>query len=191
MSKDTFADLAHSGSLYLPTRTIFATGEVDDTMYELISKNLHILDSTEGTITIILNSEGGDVFAGYGIYDLIKSCRNYVRIYIVGSCMSMATVILQAADERISLPNTWCMVHVGSMSLGEQHAINSERWLEWSKKENARTVEIYWEKIKQRKPRYKKQDLIELLKFDTIMSAQEMLDLGLIDNIQEQIEYGG
>jgi ATP-dependent Clp protease protease subunit len=159
-------------------------------MYEYMSKNLHILDSSEGTITIILNSEGGDVFAGYGIYDLIKSCRNYVRIYVAGSCMSMATIVLQAADERISLPNAWFMVHIGSFGMEPQHSMNTERWLEWSKKENANTVEIYWEKIKQKKPRFKKQDLIEMLKFDTIMSAKQMLELGLIDSIQEQIEYG-
>lgn len=188
--KDGAVDSAHSTGLYLPTRTIFISGEVDDSMYDQASKNLHVLDSTEGTITIILNSQGGDVFAGYGIYDLIKGCRNYVRIYAAGSVMSMATVILQAADERISLPNTWHMIHVGSFGTEEQHARNTERWLEWSKKENSRTVDIYWEKIREKKPRYKKQDLIQMLNFDTIMNSDEMLELGLIDRIEDSIEYG-
>ena len=70
-------------------------------------------------IYIVLNSPGGDVFQGFAIYNFIKAFVNKgieINIIGVGNVASMATVILQAATRRLSLPQTQFMIHQISQS---------------------------------------------------------------------------
>src|SRR5271166_6582243 len=109
-------DRFHDYSIHIPSRTIFMGTEnlsetdfeesgVDTSMAERQIKNLHLLDSiSKDEITILMNNIGGDVIHGMAIYDAIRSCQSHITIKVLGHAMSMGSIILQAADERLMLP---------------------------------------------------------------------------------------
>ena len=183
MSKDNILSQVHNENIDMRRRIIWVHGSVDDDMFEKFSKNMHMLEQTSGTITIKMCSEGGYVSYGWGIYDLIKASKNYVRVIVETKCESMATVILQAADERVMYPNSRMMIHVGTESYDEQHPEDIKRWKEWGEKDEKKTRDVYMERIKEKRPRYTRKQLNDLLTFDTIMNPKEAIKLGLADKV--------
>jgi ATP-dependent protease ClpP protease subunit len=181
------ADQFHDKDLHIPTKTMLLEGDVDEDMYKKATKNLHILDQIDNNkpITIKMNSSGGEVIQGLAIYDLIKTCKNYVRIIVEGPCESMATVILQAADERVMLQNSHLMLHFGSHEYPSDHPMNIERWKAKVDHDEKVCQDIYLKKIKEKKKRFTKKDLQNLLTFDTILTSKEAITLGLADIVKE------
>lgn len=178
----------HDYGINLSTKTTWIEGEIDKDAANRLSKNLAMLDAIQNgkTITIRMSSEGGCVTQGLRMYNLIKRCKSYVRIIVEGCAESMATIILQAADERVILPDAHLMVHIGSESYPEDHPENIERWKEKSLQDEKRCQDIYLGKIKEKKKRFTRNQLKELLRFDTIMTAKEAIDYGLIDRIEDE-----
>jgi len=176
----------HEYGIYYPRRSIDLFGDIDHDMFVNVFKNLHALDGTQGTINIFINSEGGCTTAGRAIYDAIKGCQNYVRAMVYGEASSMASIILQAADERLMSPGSYIMIHAGEEATSG-HPENKKRWDDFLKKEEEWFYSVYMEKIKNAKPRYTKDKLKKLLTFDTILYAKEAISLGLADRISETI----
>ena len=187
MSKDinTIISNFHDCGLYLPTRSVDISGDVDLEMYQKTLRNLHILDSMNGTINVFIHSEGGDLTYCKAIYDLIKGCRNYVRGMVYGEASSSASIFFQACDERLMAPNAELMIHIGEEATGG-HPENKARWDAKYKRDGVWMQDVYLEKIKQIKPRYTRKRLTDLLRFDTILSAKEAIELGLCDRIEDK-----
>ena len=191
---DEMATLYHEHGVCLRTRTVFIDGDNDEENFEITMKsarrdikNLQLLDSLspEGTrpIYVRLNCSGGDVLAGMAIYDAITSCVNKVIVY-AHNAMSMGSIILQAGDERILYPNATVMIHNGTVSrAGSPKTV--ENWQKYDKSMDTRHEDIYLAKIKEKKPRFTRKQLQDMLEHDTILSAQEAVDLGLADKILE------
>ena len=158
---------------------------VDFLMAERVIKGLHYLDSkaTNG-ITIKMNNVGGDWYHGMAIYDAIKSCKNRVTIIVYGHAMSMGSIILQAADHRIMMPHSRLMIHVGSNGF-YGHSTNFDRWAEENKRINEEMYAIYLKRIKEIKPRFKKDKVVEICKFDSFYTAKETVALGLADEVYD------
>lgn len=182
----------HDYGLHIPTRTIqypAPTGDcdIDQAGVNRTIANLHILESlNQNPITLILNSYGGDVYQALGLYDFIKSMHSEVYIRTIGACMSGATLILQAGDKRSISANTTFMMHVGESSYGD-HSNNVRNWVKY---ENSVIVpkmkEIYAGRMI-RLPKESNASLSKrintLLDFDTILTADEVVKLGLADEI--------
>ena len=96
--------------------------------------------------------------------------------------MSMATVVLQAADKRIMGEHARMMVHVGGMTV-EGHFKNVKRAVEEVDELDKICMEIYLDKIHEVNSDFKKSQLQKMMDFDTYISAQKCLELGLIDEI--------
>jgi ATP-dependent Clp protease protease subunit len=92
-------------------RHIGIVGDVTERMLLYFQTGLWLLDGSDKPITVYLTSNGGDIYAGLGIYDAIKACTSPVRVVGRGYICSMATAILQAGDERILEPNCTVMAH--------------------------------------------------------------------------------
>lgn len=197
MSKKTVRDdieqmMFHN--IYLPTRTIYMGSGSDDAdsgesgtdfrMAETIIKTLSILGSQDQDkpITILLNNLGGDVYHGLAIYDAIKLCPSPIIIKAYGYVMSMGAIILQAADERVMAPNAKMMIHSGDTAV-IGHVKNVYRWVEEGKKLDRTCELILLDKIREKHLVYKLKDLQKLLDFDTFLSAEEAVNLGLADRI--------
>jgi len=177
-------ELFHSNNISIESRSILLSGEVDLDMFQEFFKNFHVLNSTEGTITIYINSEGGDLDQGKAIYDIIKSSKSYVRGVVYGEASSAASLILQACDERAMSKNSYIMIHIGQEG-NSGHPDNRARWEAKYKLDSEWMMKVYLEKIKEKKPRFTKNKLTEMLRFDTILSAKEAIDLGLLDRVEE------
>ena len=183
--KEDHIDKFHDYGIYLPTRTIEIFGEIDEEMATKVIRNLHILDNTkEGTVTIKLMSEGGCVTSGLAIYDAIRAMKNYVRVICYGNVESMATVVLQAGDERLMTPDSYLMIHEGHQET-KVHPKNKKRWDDFIEILDKRCLDIYLEKIKQKKPRFTRKKLQDLLVFDTILQPKQVIELGLADKLIE------
>lgn len=156
---------------------------VDAVMAERAIKALTLLDQSDGDITIILNNPGGDWFHGMAIYDAIRQCKNHVIVKVYGMAMSMGGVILQAADERIMMPNAKFMMHYGSMGMQETHAKIFKKWADESERINDDMEQIFLEKMREKDPDFKLKKLKEMLDYDTILTAEETVKLGLADKV--------
>jgi ATP-dependent protease ClpP protease subunit len=180
-----YIDLFHERSVFIPTKTIKLTGDVDEDMYNLAVSNLHALDSTPGSITIKLMSDGGSVSIARAIYDLILGCKNEVRIQCYGEVSSSASIILQASDLRIMSPNSKIMIHVGSESVPQDHPRNVDRLYEQHRLDEKWIEDVYLNKIKEKKKRFTRNQLKDIMIFDKYLSPKDSLELGLIDQIGE------
>ena len=78
-------DQFHQYNVYTPARLIYLTGEInEDTATEFI-KNIRLMDHvTDKDITVLINSEGGDIHNGMAIYDAIRECNSKVITHAVG-----------------------------------------------------------------------------------------------------------
>ena len=180
--KDNIQNFHDYGS-FIPTRTIVMFGDIDSENAETWIKNIHILDSVTGTINIKLNSPGGSVESAKIIYDSILECKNMVRITCYGYVESAATLILMAGDERIMLPSSKLMLHVGEEAIASNHPKNVESQYNDYKDEAKWMEDVYLKRIKQKKSRFSRQRLKEMLIFDRYIKPKEAISLGLINHI--------
>lgn len=162
---------------------------VDAALSERVIKGLHILEknapSGDKPIFLIINNPGGDEIEGLAIYDCIKSCKNHVTAKVFGKCWSMAGYILQAADERIMTPTSSFMLHEGTRELPHDHPRIVKNWNTWYDHVDEFLLDLYLTKIRQKHPEFSRKKLEDMLKFDTILTAQQAVDLGLADSIME------
>lgn len=157
----------------------------DFQMAERMTKALHILDAqAERDITVVMNNPGGHWYHGMAIFDAIKGCRSHVTIRATGYVMSMGSVILQAADKRIMTPNARMMIHYGTDAF-DGHSKIFKRWAVEADRVNREMEDIYLSKIQAKHPDFTRAKLQKMLNFDTILTAQEAVDLGLADEILE------
>ena len=102
-------------SRLLKDRIIFLSGEVEDHMANLIIAQLLFLESEDPDrdIHLYINSPGGVVTAGMGIYDTMQYLKAPVSTICVGQAASMGAVLLAAgaAGKRFALPNARIMIH--------------------------------------------------------------------------------
>ena len=102
-------------SRLLKERIIFVTGVVEDNMAALIVAQLLFLESEnpKKEISLYINSPGGVVTAGLGIYDTMQFIRPAVATLCIGQAASMGSLLLTAGEKnmRASLPNSRIMVH--------------------------------------------------------------------------------
>ena len=120
---DTILD-THSFGLDVDHREIYLHSYISNTdedpgvdyrMASHFAKNIRILDLiNEKPIIIHMHSIGGDWNDGMSIYDSIKICKSHVTIVVYGQAESMSSIVLQAADTRVMMPNTYFMCHFGS-----------------------------------------------------------------------------
>lgn len=101
--------------MMLRQRTIFMGGEVEDFSADALISQLLLLDSQDPTkdIKLFINSPGGSVTAGMGIYDAMLLCRADVQTFCFGLAASMGAFLLGAGKrgKRHSMPNSRIMIH--------------------------------------------------------------------------------
>lgn len=96
-------------------RIIFLGTEIDDYTANVLQAQLLYLDSVDNSmdISIYINSPGGSVTAGLGIYDTMQFISSKVATICTGMAASMAAVLLVAGEEgkRSALPHSRVMIH--------------------------------------------------------------------------------
>ena len=156
--------------------------EVNDYSAQNIIKGLHILEQ-EGQEAITINwlSYGGDWDAGMAIHDYIKGCKSHITMKCYGRVRSMGTIILQAADSRLLSSNCMFLIHYGQAAF-ESTEKDFERFTEQLIRDRSVMENIYLEKIREKRPRYSRERLAELMQHDKYMTPKEAVDIGLADD---------
>ncbi|MDY4523455.1 MAG: ATP-dependent Clp protease proteolytic subunit [Treponema sp.] len=100
---------------FLKTRQIILTGEINKELADSIVRQLLILDSEDEKtpIYMYIDSPGGDVDAGFAIFDMIRFINAPVYLIGMGLIASAATLVLLSVDKefRIGLPNSRYLIH--------------------------------------------------------------------------------
>jgi ATP-dependent Clp protease protease subunit len=181
-NKSSDFDILMEHGIDIRGRIIYLQGDVDKAVIHSRIKLLNYLDKTTGDITVVLDTEGGDVNLGFSFYDELRDCRNEVTIRVSGVAMSMGSIILQSGDKRTITKNSKIMIHRGEMAV-EGHFTDVQRAVADNKDMDDRCVNIYLEKIKESKPKFSRSQVQKMMDFDTYISAQRALELGLVDEI--------
>lgn len=188
--KDSISNL-FDYDLCIETRTITFFDEINEESASRFLKALHLLDNyEEGSITVLLTTEGGDVGAGLKMLDAVRLLKNPSRCICYAGVESMGTVLLQAFSERCMTPNSYLMIHSGeSGAIGK-----SKDRAEWNRlldyQEDVCLSE-YLQKINDRqilkkKKKHTKESLTKMMDFDKILLPKEAIALGLVDFIIEE-----
>lgn len=102
-------------------RIILAHGMIDDAfLTSLRARLVHLMTVSKKPITVYLNTVGGLITSGLGVYDLVHSITKECPVNIVatGACMSMGVIVLQAGTKRLATPNTTFLLHELQMTAG-------------------------------------------------------------------------
>ena len=171
-------------SRLLKERIIFLTGQINDTVASLVTAQLLFLEAEDPKkeIYLYINSPGGLVTAGLGIYDTMQYVKPDISTLCIGQAASMGSFLLSAGKKgkRFSLPNSRIMVHQPSAGFQGQATdieIHANEVLALKKRLN----EIY------SKHTGKTVDEIKTaLERDNFMTADSAKAFGLIDEVVEK-----
>ena len=171
-------------SRLLKERIIFLTGSVNDNVSSLITAQLLFLESEnpKKEISFYINSPGGLVTSGLGIYDTMQYIKPPVSTLCIGQASSMGSFLLAAGDKgkRFSLPNSRIMIHQPSAGYQGQATdieIHAKEILALKERLN----KIYSKHTKKSESEIKK-----ALERDNFMTPNEAKDFGLIDEVVEK-----
>ena len=171
-------------SRLLKVRIIFLVGPVNDSVSTLVTAQLLFLESEnpKKEISFYINSPGGLVTSGLGIYDTMQYIKPPVSTLCIGQASSMGSFLLAAGEKgrRFSLPNSRIMVHQPSAGYQGQ----------------ATDIEIHAKEIMSLKDRLNKiysrhtkkseSEIKKALERDNFMNPNEAKDFGLIDEVVEK-----
>jgi len=171
-------------SRLLKERIVFLVGPVNDQVSTLVTAQLLFLESEnpKKEISFYINSPGGLVTSGLGIYDTMQYIKPPVSTLCIGQASSMGSFLLAAGEKgkRYSLPNSRIMVHQPSAGYQGQ----------------ATDIEIHAKEVLSLKDRLNKiyskhtkkseTDIKKALERDNFMTPTEAKSFGLIDEVVEK-----
>ena len=171
-------------SRLLKERIIFLTGQINDNVASLVTAQLLFLEAEDPKkeIYLYINSPGGLVTAGLGIYDTVQYVKPDISTLCIGQAASMGSFLLAAGTKgkRFSLPNSRVMVH--QPSAGFQGQVTD--------------IEIHANEVSSLKKRlneiYSKHtgksvdEVKSALERDNFMTAEVAKEFGLIDEVVEK-----
>jgi ATP-dependent Clp protease protease subunit len=171
-------------SRLLKERIIFVTGVVEDNMAALITAQLLFLESEnpKKEINMYINSPGGVVTAGLGVYDTMQFIRPPVATLCLGQAASMGSLLLAGGEAgmRGALPNARIMVHQPSGGFQGQvtDILIHAKEVEGIKR---RLNQIY-----ERHTGRTYEEIEHALERDRFLSPEEAKDFGIIDSVFEK-----
>jgi ATP-dependent Clp protease protease subunit len=182
-------------SRLLKDRIVMLNGPVEDQMANSVIAQLLFLESEDPDKDILLyiNSPGGQVSAGLGIYDTMQFIKCNVSTVVIGQACSMGSFLSQAGakGKRIVLPESRTMIHrvssgtrgtSGTVHVQELQFEDAVRSMEESKKVNRRLTELY---VRHNTAGKTYEEMSETMKFDTFLTAPEAVACGLADKVVE------
>lgn len=171
-------------SRLLKDRIIFLSGEINDSLANIIVSELLYLDNiNHDDIYLYINSPGGSITSGMSIYDTMNFVSSKVITIGLGMCASMAAFLLSSGSTRLALPNTEIMIHQpigGAQGQATDIKIAAERIIKLKEKLNKILAKNTKQDIKK---------IAEDTERDNFLSANEALEYGLIDKIINKNEF--
>lgn len=192
----------HSNNIDLENREIYLHAPLDNTEESMLDyrsavifeKNLrHLNLRSLEPILVHMHLPGGDWQDCLGMYDAIKASKARVIILAYARAESSSSVLLQAADLRILMPNTNVLIHYGSFTLDGEHSKAAASSIKWNEQECDKMIDIFTDrcinssiyKAKNWKRMMAKKHIVSQLanKCDWILTAEEAVDYGFADGV--------
>lgn len=180
-------------SRLLKDRIVMLDTDVNEHSASLIVAQMLFLEAEnpERDILFYINSPGGSVTAGLAIYDTMQFIKCDVSTIVIGQAASMGSFLANAGTpgKRFVLPESRTMIHRvssgtpstrGSVHVQELEFEDARRHLEESKRLNERLTQLY---VKHNTRGKTYDELFETMKFDTFLSAEQAVELGLADEV--------
>ena len=171
-------------SRLLKERIVFLVGSINDNVATLITAQLLFLESEnpKKEIFFYINSPGGLVNAGFGIYDTMQYIKSPISTLCIGQASSMGSFLVAEGEKgkRFSLPNSRIMIHQPSAGYQGQATdieIHAREILALKERLN----KIYAKHTKKNEEEIKK-----ALERDNFMTPTEAKTFGLIDEVVEK-----
>ena len=168
-------------SRLLKERIVFVVGPINDQVASLVTAQLLFLESEDPKkeISLYINSPGGLVTAGLGIYDTMQYIKPDISTLCIGQAASMGSFLLSAGSKgkRFSLPNSRIMVHQPSAGFQGQATdieIHANEVLALKKRLN----EIYSKHTNK-----SVEEIKTALERDNFMTPENAKEFGLIDKV--------
>lgn len=168
-------------SRLLKDRIVFLGTPVDDQVANVVIAQLLFLESDDPDkpINLYINSPGGSVSAGLGIYDAMQHIRSPVNTTVVGMAASMGALLLAAGTgKRYALPNARVMIHQPHLS-GVGGQVTD---IEITAREAVKTKQLMAEILAKHSGQPVERILADTER-DRWMSAQEAVEYGLVDEV--------
>lgn len=151
--------------------------QLDATIKSIQLLNIHYNLPVIPPIELFLNSEGGEVFSAFSAVDRIKNSKIPIHSIVEGFCASASTLLSVSANKRYIRKNAFMMIHQLSGGIWGNYEVVKEEY------ENMELLMTCIKKIYLEKTKIPESDLIEILKHDTYLNAEECLKYGLVDEI--------
>jgi len=175
-------------SRLLQDRIVFLQGQVDDDSAGIVVAQLRYLmaENPKADIHFYINSPGGSVTAGMGIYDMMQGITCDVATYCIGQAASMGSLLLTAGakGKRFALPNARILIHqplAGLRGTSTEFQIYAKEYLRMKKHLNdilVRHTGKTFDQVERDTDR------------DNFMSADEAKAYGLVDSVLDHIPAG-
>jgi ATP-dependent protease ClpP protease subunit len=146
----------HNQNISVKNREIFLHAYIGDYEEEpgvdyrsavIFEKNMRYLNLlSNDPILIHMHMPGGDWEDCLGIYDTIQSSRSKTIILAYGKVQSASSVIFQAPDLRILMPNVTMLIHYGNISLDREHSKAAASSVKWHEIECDKMIDIFTER---------------------------------------------
>ena len=170
-------------SRLLKDRIVMLTGEVNDMTANLVVAQMLFLESQNSAedINFYINSPGGAVTAGLGIYDTMQFIKSPVSTIVMGQACSMGSFLAMAGEpgKRLVLPNSRTMIHQPSGGAGGQ-ATDMQIQVDEILKMKKNLTETY---VKHNSAGKTFEELEAAMERDNFMSAEEAVAYGLADRV--------
>lgn len=170
-------------SRLLKDRIVMLTGEVNDMTANLVVAQMLFLESQNSAedINFYINSPGGAVTAGLGIYDTMQFIKSPVSTIVMGQACSMGSFLAMAGEpgKRLVLPNSRTMIHQPSGGAGGQ-ATDMQIQVDEILKMKKNLTQTY---VKHNSAGKTFEELEAAMERDNFMSAEEAVEYGLADKV--------
>ena len=167
---------------FLGKRCVSISGEINEESAVDFTDNILDLNlESNEPITVLINSNGGEINSGLLMYDAIVGSKAPIRMICRGKAYSMGAVLFACAKERYMLPNSELMLHqpmLGGKVSGNASSIKSisDSMLETKKKIN---------KLLSKHTKKTEEEIDEATSFDHYFSPEESIEFNLCDEIIE------
>jgi ATP-dependent Clp protease protease subunit len=109
-------------SVLVNKRTVVFSGSInEDSTAEIMSALMSMNGYDDESVNLIINSGGGNLDDGVGIYDCLKSMPYHINGIVLGQASSAAVLLLQGCDRRFIGANSIIMVHAGGVGIDSRH----------------------------------------------------------------------
>lgn len=175
-------------------------GGVDYRSAVIFEKNIRYLNIlSSDSILVHMHLPGGEWQDCLGMYDAIKLSKAKIIILAYAKAESCSSVLLQAADLRILMPNTNVMIHYGSFSVDAEHSKAAAAGIQWNERECEKMVDIFTDRCMEselakqknwKKMMARKHITSQLAnKCDWILTSNEAVEYGFADGVLGSKKY--